>query len=245
MIRVLLVEDEPLAMRRLRRIVDEMPDVEVVGASTDGDAAASDLQRLAPDLVVLDVEMPGRSGLAVAEALSGPGAPQVVIVSAYDRYAVDAFALEAADYLLKPVRPDRLRVAVERAMRRRLEGDLYVSRHMESGGANPRLHVPGPHGGRDVPWSSILWIEAAKDYVLIHTAARTYLLRATMLEMVEQLPPAIARVHRSAFVNLAYVQRWSNPEKGVFRLTLLDGSSVPVGPTYRASLRELLRPQLD
>jgi DNA-binding LytR/AlgR family response regulator len=239
MMRVLLVEDEPLAMRRLERVARELGDVEVVGTAVDGDEAIAEAQRLRPDLIILDVEMPGRSGIAVAEALAGPASPQIVIVSAFDRYAAAAFDIEATDYLLKPVRPDRLRTALRRAARRRASGTSSVENT-----SAPSVHVPGPNGGRDVAWSDVLWVEAAGDYVLLHAAARSHLLRSTMVEIAASAPPALVRSHRSSLVNLDYVVGWSNPEKGVFRLDLVDGASVPVGPTHLSSCREILRSRL-
>jgi len=239
MMRVLLVEDEPLAMRRLQRMTLDIGDVEVVGTAIDGDEAISETRRLRPDLIILDVEMPGPSGIAVAEALAGPSSPQIVIVSAFDRYAAAAFDFEATDYLLKPVRPDRLRTALQRAIRRRT-----AAAHDVESTSSPAVHIPGPHGGREVPWADILWIEAAGDYVLLHAAARSHLLRSTMLEIAAVAPPAFARAHRSSVVNVDYVEGWSNPEKGIFKLGLMDGTVVPVGPTYLTSLRERLRNRL-
>ena len=104
----------------------------------------------------------------------------------------------------------------------------------------PHLHIPDRHGGRNVPLADVVWIEAARDYALIHTASRSHLLRTTMADLTGRLPPSIRRVHRSAFVSLAHVERWGPPQKGVYRLVLSDGADVPVGPSYVAELRAAL-----
>ncbi len=241
--RVLLVDDEPLALRGLVRAISTMPGIALIGTAADGDDAIAKARQLAPDLVILDVEMPGPNGLAVATALHRIDGPEIVILSAFDRYAADAFAVEAIDYLLKPLRPDRLRQAIDRARRRRAEKAAMRSV------VSPRapdmaaacLHVPDRHGGHDVPLDEIVWIEAARDYALVHTATRSHLLRTTMADLTASLPATIPRVHRSAFVSLAHVERWAPPQKGVYRLVLSDRAVIPVGPTYVADVRAALR----
>ncbi|WP_332308622.1 LytR/AlgR family response regulator transcription factor [Luteibacter yeojuensis] len=196
-------------------------------------------------MVILDVEMPGRDGLSVADAFARDDGPDIIILSAFDRYAAAAFQVEAIDYLLKPLQPERLRQAIERARRRRAERAAFVASTTDAANANPRptIHVPGRHGGRDVALADIIWIEAARDYVVIHTATRSHLLRATMTEMRRRLPDSFLRVHRSSFVALGEVRRWGVPLKGIYGLVLSDGSEVPVGPSYvqetRAALRSL------
>jgi DNA-binding LytR/AlgR family response regulator len=246
-IRVLLVDDEPLALRRLSLSLRLLPEVDVVGTASDGDAAIAEARRLSPELIILDVEMPGRDGLAVASELGREPGPEIVILSAFDRYATAAFEVEAVDYLLKPLRPERLRQAIDRARRRRAERAAREAM-LAGPGAKPQeptIHIPDRHGGRDLPLSEVVWIEAAKDYALIHTRTRTHIIRATMTGLASQLPDSIVRVHRSAFVALAHVRRWGRPTKGIHCLILSDGTEVTVGPNYvqdvRASLRSLSR----
>lgn len=241
MTRVLLVDDEPLALRRLVAIVAEMPNVEVVGTASDGESAVVEARRLKPDILVLDIEMPVLNGIEVASILSTECRPQVVVVSAFARYATDAFAIEATDYVLKPLRPDRLRQAIERAERRIAEVAALTTAAPKSLGTLPSLHIPDVRGGHDVAMGNIKWIEAARDYVIVHTAAQSHLIRSTMAEMADQLPAAIPRVHRSAFVNLDHVERWVRSDKGVYRLVLTDGEAVQVGPSYLSELRTALR----
>lgn len=239
--RILLVGDEPLALRRLVRMVEPLPGVEIVGVATDGGMALELAGRLRPDLVILDVEMPGPDGLAVAAGLAGSFAPRIVILSAFDRYAVHAFSLDAVDYLLKPVRPDRLRVAIARAERRRAEITPPMAADGVAAVDGGGLRVPDGPGQRTIRFVDIIWIEAVRDYVLVHTASRSHLLRGTMSDIGARLPASMPRVHRSAFVNLAYVQHWSRNEAGHNRLVLTDGLLVPVGPSYLKAVRGSLR----
>lgn len=241
MTRVLLIDDEPLALRRLIAIVGEMPDVEVVGTASDGESAVAEARRLLPDLVVLDIEMPVLNGIEVASILAAESRPQVVVVSAFARYAADAFAIEATDYVLKPLRPARLRQAIERAQRRIAEIEALAITTREPVGVVPSLHIPDARGGCRVALVDVTWIEAARDYVIVHTATRSHLVRSTMAEMADQLTNAIPRVHRSAFVNLECVDRWVRSDKGVYRLLLTNGEAVQVGPSYLAELRMMLR----
>ena len=212
--RVLLVDDESLALDRLDTFFSDIENVDVVGRARDGDEALEKIRELLPDLVILDVQMPGRNGLRTAADIEVEPKPELVFVTAHEHYAPDAFDVDAADYLLKPVRFDRLRQAVDRARRRRemreqaqragrLEEELAQVR---AAGTPTRpeddgFWVPERHGERRVPIDTIDWIEAARDYVLLHTSMRSHLLRITMAALEERLAGSpLLRVHRSAFV---------------------------------------------
>ena len=249
-LRILLVDDEPLALARLEVGFREIPDAVVIGSAQDGDEALERIAALKPDVVVLDVKMPARDGLEVARTLSGDDAPEVIFVTAYEQFAPSAFDIEAADYLLKPIRFERLRVAVERARRRRaareagsrieeLESVVDALRSDARGEveAGPQyeneLWIPGARGTTRVAVASIIWVEAARDYVMLHTQARSLILRETMGRLQERLNPAQAlRVHRSAFVNPAAVTGIQRLGKGQIALVLSDGQVVSVGPNY-------------
>jgi two-component system LytT family response regulator len=248
-LRVLLVDDEPLALRRLQLAFADIADVEVVGTASDGDAAARLIEDLKPDLVMLDIQMPGRSGMAVAADLPPDERPEIVFLTAFEHYAVDAFDVDAVDYLLKPVRLERLRQAVARARRRRLEREAAKGAEAPaapipaptSDGYQSELVVPGKLGPRRIPVESICWIEASKDYALIHTSRRAFILRTTMAELEAQLDPrAMLRVHRSAFVRLDAVRGVRRPGKGAITLVLDDEVEVQVGPNYIKSVRQAL-----
>ncbi len=204
--RILLVDDEKLALRRLSQALKDVAGAEIVGIAMDGEAALKQIRELQPDLVLLDVEMPGLDGIEVARAVQDQQAPEIVFCSAFDRYATDAFSVEAVDYLIKPVKSDRLRQGVARSQRRLTEKRALGADEAASIAASdetlakpsarrPYLHLPDRHGGRDLPQADIIWIEAAKDYALIHTRTRSHILRTTMAELAAQLQPSILRVH--------------------------------------------------
>ena len=258
--RVLLVDDEPLALERLRVGFADIEDVEIVGSASNGEQALEQITALEPDLVILDVQMPGPTGIAVAQAVSErEKRPEIVFVTAFDHYATDAFDVEAADYLLKPVRFDRLKLAVERARRRRaltaaggklaeletlvasLQDDQPTEPPQE-GGYDLELWVPTRQGVMRVAIDTIDWIEAARDYVLLNTATRSHILRTTMSELERRLAPAIMlRVHRSHFVRKAAVTAIERPGKGVMVLRLTDDATVQVGPNYISAVNAALK----
>jgi two-component system, LytTR family, response regulator len=243
MMRVLLVDDEPMTLCQVALELRALPDVDVVGTARSGDAVIDEVRRLNPDLVILNVEMSGRDGLSIAAELPRDNGPDIVFLAAGEHQAVVAFEVEALDYLLKPIQPSRLRQAVERARRRRAEKAAHLAATSSDppSDAPPAIYIPDRLGGRHLPLSEIIWIEAARDYVLIHTEARTHILRATMIELAKRLPGTIMRVHRSTFVTLAHVRRWNSPAKGVIGLILSDGATVTVGPSYVKDVTNVLR----
>jgi DNA-binding LytR/AlgR family response regulator len=248
----LLVDDETLALDRLRTLFADIEGVEVVGQAKEGSAALALVSELQPDLVILDVQMPGRNGLRIAADLPVEERPEIVFVTAHEHYAPDAFEIDAADYLLKPVRFDRLRQAVERARRRRamavqaaradaLEEQLHA---LQQGDAQAQedseIWVPERQGYRRVAIDTVSWIEAARDYVLLHTDLRSHMLRITMSALEEKLTgTAFVRVHRSAFVQPDRVGEVRRSGR-TMTLVLLDGTQVQVGPSYANSVEERL-----
>jgi DNA-binding LytR/AlgR family response regulator len=249
--RVLLVDDEALALDRLRTFFDNIDGVEVVGQAQDGDEALAEIARLAPDLVILDVQMPGKNGLRAAAELAVEPRPELVFVTAHEHYAPDAFDVDAADYLLKPVRFDRLRQAVDRARRRRmmraqaaragkLEEEVAALRAGGPALDDNGFWVPERHGQRRVPIETIDWIEAARDYVLLHTNVKGHLLRTTMAALEGKLKgTALLRVHRSAFVRPDKVVEVKRANRSL-TLLLADGAHVQVGPSYVAAVKDAL-----
>lgn len=242
--RILIVDDEPLALERLRACLALTSGVELVGSAADGDEAELRIAELKPDLVLLDIHMPGRNGIALTRALARtPSRPEIVFVTAFADFALEAFDLEAADYILKPVRFDRVQEAIRRARRRLREG-----RDTEAGIEPSR---PASHEGEpayeDAFWikqrdglvrvdiDQIRRIEAARDYALLHTASRTHIMRTTMTELERRLNPArLVRVHRSAFVRIDLIRRVERNGRNLMRLHTEDGAMVDVGASYAA-----------
>jgi DNA-binding LytR/AlgR family response regulator len=248
MLRTILVDDEPLALERLAVFFRDIDGAEVVGTARDGREAAEKIEELKPDLAILDIQMPEQNGLRVAATLPDGERPEVIFVTAFEQYAPDAFEVEAADYLLKPVRFDRLWQAVERAKRRKhLRTMAGRAEAAEANGAARAAHhddglwVPTRAGAVFVPVEAIDWIEAQRDYVMLHTATRSHILRISMRALEEKLDPsALIRVHRSAFARPAQVVEVQRLGKTINALVLRDGAVVQVGPNYSKGVAERL-----
>jgi len=230
--RVLIVDDEPPARARLRRLLDSMQDVEIAGEARDGEEALAQVAALAPAAIFLDVQMPGASGLDVAASLADP-APAVVFVTAFDQYALQAFDAAAVDYLLKPVEPERLARAVQR-LREKVAG---ASARL----APAKLLIPDRGRTHVVPVADILWLEAADNYVVVHTPDRAPLMRRPLGALLEDLGEAFIRCHRSAAVALAHVVAVEPLEKGDATIRMRGDSRVPCSRQYRAAVVARLR----
>jgi two-component system LytT family response regulator len=245
-LRTILVDDEPLALERLAVFFKDIEGAEVVGTARDGREAAEKIEQLKPDLAILDIQMPEQNGLRVAATLAAGARPEVIFVTAFEQYAPDAFEVEAADYLLKPVRFDRLWQAVERAKRRKyLRTMAGKAEAAEANGAaaghDDGLWVPTRAGAVFVPVETIDWIEAQRDYVMLHTATRSHILRISMRALEEKLDPTqLIRVHRSAFARPGQVVQVERLGKTISALVLKDGAIVQVGPNYAKSVAERL-----
>ena len=205
-LRALIVDDEPVGRQCIRLLLDPDTDVTVVGEASTGSAALAAVAELAPDLLFLDVQMPGMNGFELLERLPGPR-PVVIFSTAYDEYALKAFEAHATEYLLKPFTNHRFREALDHAktMARLMRSELAA--RAEGNTARPYLGhiaVRTSAGVTLVPVAGVDWIEAAADYVRIHTASRTHLLRAAIGQLEVRLDPAVfVRVHRATIVNLA------------------------------------------
>lgn len=249
-LRLLLADDEPLALRRLRLALAAIPDVQVVGAVSDGAQAISAMRELRPDALLLDIKMPIADGFEVANAVEEAGGPAVIFVTAFDSYALRAFEHSAVDYLLKPVEFDRLASALERARERRAAQDAG-RRADELASVLDALRREardrdGPRYEREfwirergrflrVPVSEVERIEAERDYVRLYWDGRTLLYRETMSHLEERLDPDVMlRVHRSAFVNWARLKAVHRDSSGRLLAVLDTGDEVPVSRAYAA-----------
>ncbi len=253
MLRTLIADDEPLALERLTFLLDDITGVEVVGTACNGREASERIESLGPDLVFLDIQMPEQNGLRVAGELgSGDERPEIIFVTAFEHYAADAFQVDAADYLLKPVRFDRLWQAIERAKRRKYLRALAQREQSAEAQAGEASHSPSPHdsgiwvntrhGAVFVPVETIDWIEAQRDYVMLHTATRSHIIRMSMRSLEETLDPAqLMRVHRSAFARPSNVVEVQRTGRAISALVLRDGAIVQVGPNYAKDVAERLK----
>jgi two-component system LytT family response regulator len=239
-IRVLVADDESPARDKLQRWLGELSDVDVVACAEDGLQAAAAIDRLRPDVVFLDIQMPGLNGLEVAAQLEQATAPLIVFVTAYDEHAVKAFDLNAVDYLLKPYDKERLLKAVTR-VRDRL-GDRQsrapaVATARAQTGSSERLLVPEGERLQLIDSGSIDWLEADDNYVHVHTASRKYLLRRTLQDLLAQLgEQRFARIHKSAAVNIAAIASLTPLFKGDYEISLRNGVVLRLSRRYKDAL---------
>lgn len=241
-LRVLVVDDEPLAAERLERMLSRIAGVELAGTANDGESAVAMAGSLKPDLLLLDIAMPGMDGIDVARALaSARPSPLVVFVTAFDQFAVAAFDVEAVDYLMKPADSARLERALDRAR-------AHLSRRDEEPEAAP---VPAS-GYLDEFWASDLSglvriaardidrVSAERDYMRLHVGTRSWLIHHSMGALEEGLDPALfVRLHRSAIVRRDFISGFQRNSSGRWIARLADGTEQPVGRLYSDSVREI------
>jgi two-component system, LytTR family, response regulator len=251
-ITVLIVDDEPIARSGLRAILSEDPDVEVVGEAGNGREALAMIERLDPDIVTLDVQMPEMDGFAVLRSMDPADWPLILFITAYDAYAVDAFELNAVDYLLKPFGDARARAAIDRAKERIRQSELadVGARIADIVGRESRVAAPTEYlkqiAHRDgerivfIDTASVDWLEAADDYVRVHAATHgSILLRARLRDLHEQLDPSVfIRIHRSTVVNLDRIGELRPLYHGDYEAVLKDGTRLKVSRSYARTLAE-------
>ena len=246
--RVLIADDEPLGRARIRMLLSSEPWVEVVAETADGPTTVAGIEKFKPDLVFLDIQMPGGSGFDVIEAVGAARMPFVIFVTAFDRYALRAFDVHALDYLLKPFDRDRFRDALTRARERvehrtdaDLERKLLALVNDLKPGPQPLERFVIKSGGRVffLRARDIEWIEAAGNYVKLHVGPETHVFRETMNSIEAKLDPAMFfRIHRSHIVNIERVrelQPWFNGEYVVF---LTSGARLTLSRGYREKLQD-------
>ena len=265
-IRAIIVDDEPLARRGLELRLKDASDIEIVRQCANGREALAAIAELHPDLMFLDIQMPGLSGFDVLAQVPQESLPMIVFVTAFDRFAIDAFEAHALDYLLKPVDDSRLARALERvraqwqqrqalAQREQLMamlGDLNGQGQIEPESLASLSVQPARRYATMLPIrvgretlrldvATIDWIDAAGDYMCLHAAGQTHVLRATMRELEEMLDPQVfQRVHRSTIVNLARVRSLRPHLNGECFLKLQSGQEVKLSRSFRDKVELLL-----
>ena len=258
--RVLVADDEPLARGIVANLLKGDPEIELVVECGDATSARDTIRRLHPHIAFLDIEMPGASGLQLAGSVGEQG-PIVVFITAFNRYATDAFDVNATDYVLKPFSDDRFKEALERAKRRVRERRLSeLATEVASLSAELRHEDDGPGSG-DAPeylqrfafkdgdravvvkTADVVWIEAEDYYVLVHTRQGRHLVRASLASLEQRLDPRrFIRVHRTAIVNVDEVR--TVHDDGRIVLTLSTGAEVAVSRSRRARVEPIVRPRL-
>lgn len=234
-LRTLIVDDEPLAVERMQVICARLPGIAVVGTASDGEAALRLVEALGPDLLLLDMTMPGTDGLSVARQLSGRSDPPAVIfVTAHDEFAVEAFDLDAIDYVLKPVAPERLQRAVSRVVTRR-------GRRVEQTGQwLDEFWVPHRSELVRIPALDVQRIDAERDYVRLHANGQSYLLLQTITGLEERLDPErFIRIHRSCILRRDHVAGLRHEGLGVWSVETADGEALRIGRTYLPAVKKM------
>ncbi|MBV9267035.1 MAG: response regulator transcription factor [Acidobacteriaceae bacterium] len=248
--KVLLVDDEPLARQGLRMLLSEDPDVGAIEDAKDGQEAVVCIQRSSPDLVFLDVQMPEMDGFSVVREVGAERMPAVVFVTAYDEYALQAFEINAIDYLLKPVTAKRFAEAMRRAKLRLYshpvaDTNRQILSLLETM-ASPRRHISRlavRSAGKTVfvDADDVDWIKAAENYVELHTGTKTHLLHVTLNTLEKSLDPDIfLRIHRSIIVNVRRIKELQPAFNGEYVLILESGAELQSGRVYNDRVKALL-----
>ena len=261
----IIVDDESLARRGLSLRLQQIPQVDVIGECSNGQEALVLIAEQSPDLVFLDIQMPGLNGFDVIGQLQADEMPMVIFVTAFDEYAVDAFKVHAVDYVLKPIDDDRLHEAIERAVLHRQQEETtrtkekLVEMVMGMTGAsansieqmaessNPVQTWPEKISIKDgseihfIKVADIQWVDAAGDYMCVHAGGETHIMRTTMKQLEALLNPTIfLRVHRSTIVNSNVITGAQTLSNGEYLLTLEGGSQLKVSRSYRDKVKHLL-----
>ena len=248
-IRTIIADDEHLIRKKLRVALESAPDVEIVAECADGKECVAAVRKSIPDLLLLDVQMPGGDGFEVLRSISGVEMPIVVFVTAYDQYAIRAFEAHALDYLLKPFDRERLhsalarvRTEIQKAQRNQLAGrvlDLLGDLGTQ-GTRDNRLAVRT--GGRIVVLDvdDIDWIEASSNYVVLHAGGQSHRTRESIGNIASRLnPDAFVRIHRSIIVNVTRIKELLPCNSGEYVVMLKNGRELSCSRGYRASLQRL------
>jgi two-component system LytT family response regulator len=251
-LRVIVVDDEAPARRKILRFLKDEAGVELVGEADSGEAALEAIEKLAPDLIFLDVQMPGMDGFGVVEALSalGPDAPQIIFTTAHDKFALRAFEVHALDYLLKPIAEERFRAALRRAQSQSAKpADDFSSRlqamlqQMQRERSYPeRLLIHENDHAFFLPVREIDWMESERNYLLIHCGKKTHTIRATLDSLLKSLDPKLfVRINRGSLVRLDAIRELLPWFHGEYKVILQDGTELRWSRRFVTQRPELLK----
>lgn len=267
-LRTIIVDDEPLALNLLRAKLNKIPEIEIVAECKNGREAIQSTMDLAPDLMFLDIQMPGIDGFGVIKKLQSDIVPMVVFTTAFEQYALDAFDVHAVDYILKPIDEDRIQRAIQRAIVRsetdentlnksriisaidtinaRANVDSIITQivslpKFDTGKLERKIVIKDRDDITLLKQADIEWVDAAGDYVCLHAEGVTHIKRCTLKKLLEDLDPEMfKRVHRSTIVNLNYIQKVIPHTKGEFFLKLGEYDQVKVSRNYREVIKNFL-----
>jgi two-component system LytT family response regulator len=247
-IRVILADDEELARERLRQVLHEENEIEIVAECAGGAETVDAVLRLQPDLLFLDIQMPGMDGFAVIKKLTAQNLPLVIFVTAYDEYAVQAFELHACDYVLKPFKKNRFRETLAHAksqlhLRNNAGYAQRITTLLETMQRPYLERISIKETGRlfFIKTAEIEWFKAEDNYIRVHSGGKSYLIRQTMRTLEEQLDPhRFIRIHRTAIVNVEKIRELQQWFQRDYRVILQDGTKLPLGRSYRNHLRSVL-----
>lgn len=256
--RALIVDDEPLARRGLRlrlqsalQQTPELGEISVIGEAANGREALTLIQAEHPDLVFLDIQMPGLDGFEMLAALPVAFLPQIIFTTAFDQYALDAFKVHALAYLLKPVETEQLIHALRRARRLHVDAEEELAKQagalsqlmcgnkafVYEDGKSDRLTIKDGNSLLRIALDDIRWIDAAGDYVIVHTAEVNHIARASLRDLMLRLPPQrFVRIHRSTIVNVAVVHKLKPHQNGEYFVSLAAGKELKLWRGYRDQL---------
>jgi two-component system, LytTR family, response regulator len=246
--RVVVVDDERPARDRILDLLTHEPDVVVAATAQDGNEAVSVILRESPDLLLLDVQMPGRDGFEVLEAIPAERVPLTIFVTAYDRYAIKAFEAHAIDYLLKPFSDQRFESAMAQVRKYLAAGraadakDRVTELAHAKTGPLERLVLRANGRVLFVDVADIDWVEAAGVYVYLHVGQKVHLYRSSVTQLLERLDPRVfVRIHRSAAVNVRRIRELRTRSHGDFTVVLKDGRELSMSRSYRPNLEGWLK----
>ncbi len=249
---VLIVDDEPLAREGVQLLLKQESDISIVGECGSGAEAIRAILKLQPDLVFLDVKMPRVNGFQVIDAIGPENMPAVIFLTAYEQHAVEAFQVNALDYLLKPIDAERFHDSLSRAREEISRNSIAEKAQqfralLDTDGAtglasHERIMVRSSGHVYFLRPAQVHWIEASGDYVTIHAAGRQHLVRDTMQRMGQRLATqGFKRIHRSAIVNLEYIAELIPNDSGDYQVVLVDGTILKLSRTYRDELYAVLK----
>lgn len=250
MIRALIIDDEPLPRERIRTLLAEHRNIELIGECEDGREAVERILKERPDLAFLDIQMPELDGFDVIASLAGDYVPAIIFVTAYDEYAIRAFEVNAIDYLLKPINPTRFEKAVLRAIERldqksqKTEQRIldFIEQVRIERGYTRRFVVRTGAKLSFVQTRDIDWIDTADNYIRLHVSGQEHLVRETLKSIEGQLDPSVfIRVHRSAIINIDRIEAVEPYFHGDYVITMKDGTKLNTSRSYSERLRSLLR----